>query len=158
MTEAKLILSARLEKLEKKFEAIRSYKLLIDTLSAKKDIFNGSVFVTLVPEEKALFDAYLKRFASIQDFLGSKIFPLLLEISGIVNSKMSEVLIQMEKEEIIDNLDSWIELREKRNNLEHDYPDDLEDALRDLRFCVDSLSRLESYYARVIAFTRRYGA
>lgn len=158
MTEAKLILSARLEKLEKNFEAIRSYKLLIDTLSAKKDIFNGSVFVTLVPEEKALFDAYLKRFASIQDFLGSKIFPLLLEISGIVNSKMSEVLIQMEKEEIIDNLDSWIELREKRNNLEHDYPDDLEDALRDLRFCVDSLSRLESYYARVIAFTRRYGA
>lgn len=158
MTEAKLILSARLEKLEKNFEAIRSYKLLIDALSAKKDIFNGSVFVTLVPEEKALFDAYLKRFASIQDFLGSKIFPLLLEISGIVNSKMSEVLIQMEKEEIIDNLDSWIELREKRNNLEHDYPDDLEDALRDLRFCVDSLSRLESYYARVIAFTRRYGA
>lgn len=158
MTEAKLILSARLEKLEKNFEAIRSYKLLIDALSAKKDIFNGSVFVTLVPEEKALFDAYLKRFASIQDFLGSKIFPLLLEISGIVNAKMSEVLIQMEKEEIIDNLDSWIELREKRNNLEHDYPDDLEDALRDLRFCVDSLSRLESYYARVIAFTRRYGA
>jgi hypothetical protein len=158
MTEAKRILSARLEKLEKNFEAIRSYKLLIDALSAKKDIFNGSVFVTLVPEEKALFDAYLKRFASIQDFLGSKIFPLLLEISGIVNAKMSEVLIQMEKEEIIDNLDSWIELREKRNNLEHDYPDDLEDALRDLRFCVDSLSRLESYYARVIAFTRRYGA
>lgn len=158
MTEAKLILSARLEKLEKNFEAIRSYKLLIDTLSAKKDIFNGSVFVTLVPEEKALFDAYLKRFASIQDFLGSKIFPLLLEISGIVTAKMSEVLIQMEKEEIIDNLDNWIELREKRNNLEHDYPDDLEDALRDLRFCVDSLSRLESYYARVIAFTRRYGA
>jgi len=158
MTEAKRILSARLEKLEKNFEAIRSYKLLIDALSAKKDIFNGSVFVTLVPEEKALFDAYLKRFASIQDFLGSKIFPLLLEISGIVNAKMSEVLIQMEKEEIIDNLDNWIELREKRNNLEHDYPDDLEDALRDLRFCVDSLSRLESYYARVIAFTRRYGA
>jgi len=158
MTETNLILSTRMEKLEKHFEAIRSYKVLIDSLIAKKDVFDGSVFVTLVPEEKALFDAYLKRFASIQDFLGSKIFPLLLEISGIATAKMSEVLIQMEKEEIIDSLDNWIELREKRNNLEHDYPDELEEALRDLRFCVYSLSKLESYYSRATAYARRFGA
>jgi len=29
------------------------------------------------------FEAYLKRFASIQDYLGTKVFPLLLEVAGI---------------------------------------------------------------------------
>ena len=41
---------------------------------------------------------------------------------------MSEVLTLIEKEGIMD-LDTWIEFRNIRNNLEHDYPDELEDAL-----------------------------
>ncbi|GFO74378.1 antitoxin [Bathymodiolus platifrons methanotrophic gill symbiont] len=51
---------------------------------------------------------------------------------------MSEVLYQIEKEEIIDSLGSWIELREIRNDLEHDYPENLQEALQDLKFCVDN--------------------
>ena len=41
--------------------------------------------VVLDPEnwDRAILDAYLKRFASVQDFLGAKIFPLLVDISGI---------------------------------------------------------------------------
>ena len=35
---------------------------------------------------------------------------------------MSEVLYSIEKKEIIDSLENWIELREVRNELEHDYP------------------------------------
>ncbi len=64
----------------------------------------------------------MKRFSSVQDFLGAKIFAPLLDVSGINFGKMSEVLYAIEKEEIIDSLDNWIELREIRSELEHDYP------------------------------------
>ncbi|MDM8568585.1 hypothetical protein QUF50_03545 [Thiotrichales bacterium HSG1] len=46
----------------------------------------------LKPETRAILDAYLKRFSSMQDFMGAKIFALLLEIAGINNNTMSEIL------------------------------------------------------------------
>jgi hypothetical protein len=56
-------------------------------------------------------------------------------IAGINSLKMSEVLYYIEKEEIIDGLENWIELREVRNELEHYYTEELEEALMDLKFC-----------------------
>jgi len=58
-------------------------------------------------------------FASLQDYLGTKVFRSLLDIAGISYTKMSEVLTLVEKEEIID-LDLWVEFRNIRNDLEHD--------------------------------------
>jgi len=69
---------------------------------------------------------------------------------------MSEVLDQMEKEEIIDSMDNWIKLREIRNELEHDYPDDLDTALKDLRYCIEHFDQLEGYYRRAALFAKRY--
>jgi len=83
----------------------------------------------------------LKRFASIQDFLASKIFSLLLEIAGINNTKMSEVLSNIEKENIIDSLESWIELQE---------------ALNDLKYCIDNFEKIQSYYLNSLNFFKKY--
>lgn len=154
--DTKLILEKRLEKLSKHYEALKDYKILIDKILLTKNIYEQFTFNTLKPEEKAILDAYLKRFSSIQDFLGAKIFSLLLDIAGINNSKMSEVLYYIEKEEIIDSLENWIELREVRNELEHDYPEELEEALMDLKFCIDSFEKLESYYFNSLKFANKY--
>ena len=120
----KEILKKRFDRLEKHYIAIKEYKTLIDDLLKESNIYEQFVFNTLKPEKRAILDAYLKRFASIQDFLGAKIFSPLLEIAGINNTKMSEVLSNIEKENIIDSLENWIELREVRNELEHDYPEE----------------------------------
>ena len=154
--DTKLILEKRLEKLSKHYEALKDYKMLIDKILLTKNIYEQFTFNTLKPEEKAILDAYLKRFSSIQDFLGAKIFSLLLDIAGINNSKMSEVLYYIEKEEIIDSLENWIELREVRNELEHDYPEELEEALMDLKFCIDSFEKLEGYYLNSLKFANKY--
>ena len=69
---------------------------------------------------------------------------------------MSEVLYQVEKEQIIDSLEEWILLREIRNELEHEYPDELQEALDDLRFCIESFSKLEQYYLNVLSFAKRF--
>ena len=60
------------------------------------------------------------------------------------------------KEEIIDSLENWIELREVRNELEHDYPEELEEALVDLKFCIDSFEKIESYYLNSLKFANKY--
>ena len=156
VNETKLILKKRLDKLEKHYIALKEYKLLINELVEQKNIYDQFIFNTLLPQEKAILDAYLKRFSSIQDFLGAKIFSLLLEVSGINSSKMSEVLYHIEKEEIIDSLDNWIELREVRNELEHDYPEELKEALNDLKFCIESFNKLEEYYLNSVNFAKRY--
>jgi hypothetical protein len=154
--QIKQILDKRLSKLSKHYHAFKDYKELIDVMVAQKNIYEPFVFNTLSVQERALLDAYLKRFSSIQDFLGAKIFPLLLEVAGIGGTKMSEVLYLIEKEEIIDSLDNWIELREIRNELEHDYPEELTEALRDLRFCIENFDKLESYTLNALSFAKRY--
>ncbi len=70
------------------------------------NIYQPAEFNALKIEERAILDAYLKQFSSVQDFLGAKIFSLLLDVSGIGSGKMSEVLYAIEKEEIIDSLDN----------------------------------------------------
>lgn len=156
MINKKEILKRRFEKLQSHYSALKDYKILIDSLLMEKNLYEVSVFNELLPQEKAILDAYLKRFAAIQDFLGSKVFSLLLEISGIGSTRMSEVLYHIEKEEIIDSLENWIELREIRNELEHDYPDDLKSALKDLKYCIDHFEQLESYYKNSLSFANRY--
>ena len=156
MMNNKEILNKRFEKLEKHYIALKEYKSLIDDLLQESNIYNQFVFNTLKPEKRAILDAYLKRFASVQDFLGAKIFSLLLEVAGISNTKMSEVLSHIEKEEIIDSLENWIELREVRNELEHDYPEELEEALADLKYCIDNFEKIESYYLNALKFAQRF--
>jgi len=156
MSDQIIILKKRLNKLEKNYTALSEYKTLIDALICDIDIYDIKFFETLKPEQKAILDAYLKRFASVQDFLGAKIFNLLLDVSGIGYTKMSEVLYYIEKEGIIDSLEDWIELREVRNELEHDYPEDIEDALDDLKFCIDSFEKLERYYIKSMDFAKKY--
>ena len=152
----KEILKKRFDKLEKHYIALKEYKLLIDELLKEQNIYDQFIFNTLKAEKKAILDAYLKRFASIQDFLGTKIFSPLLAIAGIGNTKMSEILSNIEKENIIDSLDNWIELREIRNELEHDYPEELQEALNDLKYCIDSFFKLESYYLNSVEFFKKY--
>jgi len=156
MDSKKIILKKRLFKLERHYEAMKAYKQLIDKITARVDIYLPENFNALKIEDKAVLDAYLKRFSSVQDFLGAKVFSLLLDVSGIGYGKMSEVLYAIEKEEIIDSLDHWIELREIRNELEHDYPENIVAALKDLKFCIDSFATLESYYFNVVRFAERY--
>ncbi|MEN4053310.1 MULTISPECIES: hypothetical protein [Sulfurimonas] len=148
----KNILQKRFDKVEKHYIALSEYKTLIDEMQENNNIYEPFIFNTLNPQQRAILDAYLKRFASLQDFLGAKIFPLLLEVAGVHTSKMSEVLSLIEKEEIIDSIENWIELREVRNELEHDYPQELKDALDDLRYCIENFTRLENYYKKSLDF------
>ncbi|MBF0219656.1 MAG: hypothetical protein HQL49_09030 [Gammaproteobacteria bacterium] len=150
------ILIQRLAKLTRHYHALQEYHQVITTFApTAAGGYSIAWLKQLSVTERALLDAYLKRFASLQDYLGAKIFPLLMNLSGIVTQKMSDILIMVEREELIDSLSQWIELRELRNALEHDYPDDLTEALADLQRAISSFEQLQAYYQRVIAYAQR---
>jgi predicted transcriptional regulator len=151
---AKMIINKQLQKVKKHFEALQEYKNFIEDM---KFNFTLEEFERLDISQKAVLEAYLKRFAALQDYLGAKVFKSLLDISGISYSKMSEVLTLIEKEEII-SLDKWIEFRNIRNELEHDYPDEIEEALNDLKYCVDSFEYMQEVVQKVFDFAGKYNA
>jgi hypothetical protein len=138
------ITTKQLQKVKKHYQALKEYKEFIEQVGFD---FTIDEFNALNTPQKAVLEAYLKRFSSLQDYLGAKVFKSLLDISGISYSKMSEVLTLIEKEEIV-SLDRWIEFRNIRN--------ELEDALRDLKYCVDSFEYMEGVVIRVFEFARRY--
>ena len=146
------ITTKQLQKVKKHYQALKEYKEFIEQVGFQ---FTIDEFNALNTPQKAVLEAYLKRFSSLQDYLGAKVFKSLLDISGISYKKMSEVLTLIEKEEIV-SLDRWIAFRNIRNELEHDYPDELEEALRDLKYCVDSFEYMEGVVLRVFEFARRY--
>ena len=146
------IIQRQLQKVLKHYEALREYKEYIDGMDFD---FSVDEFKRLNTPSKAILEAYLKRFSSLQDYLGAKVFKSLLDISGISYTKMSEVLTLIEKEKIV-SLDRWIEFRSVRNELEHDYPDELEDALKELKYCIDSFSYMQEVVSKVFDFARRY--
>ena len=146
------IINRQLQKVQKHFDALKEYKEFIEKVGFE---FSIEEFNNLDTPQKAVLEAYLKRFSSLQDYLGAKVFKTLLDISGISYTKMSEVLTLVEKEEII-SLDKWIEFRNVRNELEHDYPDELEEALKDLKYCVESFDYMQEVVKNVFNFARRY--
>ncbi len=146
------IIQKQLQKVAKHYQALKEYKEFIEKVGFQ---FTIDEFNHLDTPQKAVLEAYLKRFSSLQDYLGAKVFKSLLDIAGVSYSKMSEVLTLIEKEEII-SLDRWIEFRNIRNELEHDYPDELEEALSDLKKCVDSFEYMEKVVIEVFKFARRY--
>ena len=146
------IIQKQLQKVNKDYQALKEYKEFIEQVGFQ---FTIDEFNNLNTPQKAVLEAYLKRFASLQDYLGAKVFKSLLDISGISYRKMSEVLTLIEKEKIV-SLDRWIEFRNIRNELEHDYPDELEEALRDLKKCVDSFDYMERVVLKVFEFAGKY--
>ncbi len=79
---------------------------------------------SLNDEEIAFLDMITTRFCKLQDLIGTKIFPLILDLLG-ENDVLSfrDKLNRLEKLHIINDANWWMDLREIRNQITHDYPD-----------------------------------
>lgn len=77
----------------------------------------------LKDDEVAFLDMMTTRFSKLQDFIGGKIFPLILDILGENALSFRDKLNVLEKLRIIDDASWWMKMREIRNQITHDYPD-----------------------------------
>lgn len=76
--------------------------------------------------ELAVLDQFSTRFAKLQDAMGAKLFPAVLELTKEQGHYPAflDKLNRLEKIGAIESADQWLLLREMRNEFSHDYPDD----------------------------------
>jgi len=112
-------------------EANKHIELILEVLDELSIPINS--YEDLPKIQRFAINALIFRFSKLQDLIGAKIFRNYLEFSGFnsANTTFYDILREIEKEGII-NIDNWIELRELRNKIAHDYPQDLEDMLESI--------------------------
>jgi hypothetical protein len=99
-------------------------------------------------------DTFVFRFIKLQDYLGNKVFKEFLKAIGEYTEGMSfiDVLDKLEKLKIIGNTEDWLKIRELRNRLTHEYPEEVEETRKDLKLALkysnllkQTLENIESY-------------
>ena len=110
----------------------------------------------LTDQQQDKLDILAFRFAKLQDLLGDKIFRNILEYSGFnVHQSFIKLLSELEKESLLD-LNRWISLRDARNKISHEYPDDEENLISSINFIyknsgylIELADRLERYFNEI---------
>jgi hypothetical protein len=83
---------------------------------------------TLSPMQMAVYDQFVARFSKLQDSMGAKLLPTILELTreqGDLTAFIDK-LNRLEKIGAIPSAAQWLKLREMRNQFAHDYPEDPE--------------------------------
>ncbi|PUE09154.1 hypothetical protein B9Z51_09570 [Limnohabitans sp. T6-5] len=70
-------------------------------------------------------DAFVGRFGRLQDNLGDKLLPQLLDAMAETTGAAIENLDRAEKLGWIDSADTWLEMRKLRNQMVHEYIEDI---------------------------------
>lgn len=83
---------------------------------------------TLSPGQIAFFDMMTMRFGNLQDVIGAKIFSLILKMLAEDTNSLSFIdkLNTLERLGYLEDTNWWMDLREVRNQVTHDYPDNYE--------------------------------
>jgi len=76
--------------------------------------------------ELAILDQFATRFSKLQDVMGAKLFPAVLELTKEPGqlTVFLDKLYRLEKIGAIPSAENWLRLRAMRNEFSHDYPDD----------------------------------
>jgi hypothetical protein len=96
-------------------------------------------------------DTFIYRFSKIQDYMGEKLFPAVLQELGEYKSAMpfKDVLNKLERLEIISSAMSWMEYREIRNTLTHEYPDNEKEIIEGIRLGLEAFQHINEIYNNI---------
>ena len=121
---------------------------------------DAKVFENLAPAEVAYMDQFGTRFSKLQDAVGAKLFPQVLDLvgeQGALNTFIDK-LNRLEKIGAIDNAAQWPLFREMRNAFAQDYPENNELNAETLNRAMPLASELLMVYRNTRDFALRYGA
>jgi len=106
-------------------------------------------------EKVKTIDSFIYRFTKIQDKMGEKLFPAVLkELQEYKpNMPLIDVLNKLEKFELIDNVDMWIDFRKLRNNLTHDYPDNEAEIIETINLSITTYLKMKNIYLKMLNAT-----
>ncbi len=103
----------------------------------------------LSDDEVEHIDQFLFRFAKLQDAMGERLFILMLEFLKEDNPKSKpfiDTLNRLEQIGLLEDKNTWLELRKIRNNIDHQYEDDPKQASEALNSIYAVKPTLESIF------------
>lgn len=105
-------------------------------------------------ERVKVIDAFLFRFIKIQDLMGNKLFREVLDCLGEFDESMSmlDVLDRLEKLELIESADMWMDYRNLRNVLTHEYPDNKDVLIQGIKTTVQVFSEIEKCFRQTVTY------
>ncbi|MDQ7046558.1 MAG: hypothetical protein Q9M39_02690 [Sulfurovum sp.] len=103
-------------------------------------------------EKIKAIDSFIYRFTKIQDKMGDKFFPSVLrELEEYKNSMaLIDVLHKLEKLELLQKSDDWIDYRKLRNSLTHEYPNNSEDVIEAINLSIEVYENMKSIYIKML--------
>ncbi len=120
-----------------------------DALTEALDELSGEHFSAvnlseLSSYDRQLLDQFAYRFTRLQDDMGGRLVPALLQFFGedIAAMSMIDRLNRLEQLGWIPQEDEWLELRRIRNEFAHDYPENPELRLARLQLAMGAARRL----------------
>jgi len=111
-----------------------------------------SRYQQLSDDEVEHIDQFLFRFAKLQDAMGEKLFILMLEFLEEDNPKSKpfiDTLNRLEQLGLLEDKNTWLELRKIRNNIAHQYEDDPKQASEALNTIYSVKPTLESIFQTI---------
>ena len=105
-------------------------------------------------ENVKLVDTFIFRFMKLQDFRGERLFKAFLMKTGDFRDNMSfiDILDKLEKLEIIDSTEEWVKIRQLRNKIAHEYPDEQEEIINDIKEAIKKVDYLAKVYKNIKDF------
>jgi hypothetical protein len=149
LNEAVLLCTMHIEKMSFAYKKLEKYFPLIP------ERYNA-----LEPEEISFIDQLIFRFSKLQDSMGGKLFPSLLENLGekVRGIPFIDLLNKLEELAIIKDISDWQLLRETRNIVTHEYPFNTEDVIEGLNLLGKHYKLILNVWQQVNDYiNRRFG-
>lgn len=108
--------------------------------------FDEARFAGLTDEQIQDVDQFILRFSKLQDVLGGRLFPAILDFleEPLDARPMLDKLNRLEKLGLLQSVERWQYLREIRNRFTHDYPDDPERNAVNLNLAIAAANELRT--------------
>jgi hypothetical protein len=114
-------------------------------------------YLNLRPEELSFFDQLIFRFAKLQDTMGGRLFPAILENLGeeVRELPFIDRLAKLEELNIIPSADEWLLLRETRNIVTHEYPTVTDEVIQGLNLLGKNYQLIMDYWGQLKSYIKK---
>lgn len=104
---------------------------------------------TLSGEEVSFVELATSRFGKLQDLIGAKIFPLLLKIVREDQQRFTFIdrLNKLEQLNFITDAHAWLAMKDMRNHITHEYPDEPEMLAKCLNDVLEQTDKLMGFWS-----------
>jgi len=133
------------------------------SMATRKELsgYAGSLSAEVFSDDEKVktIDAFLFRFIKIQDLIGNKLFREVLDSLGEYQDSMSmlDVLDRMEKLQLIVSADQWLDFRNLRNLLTHEYPDNKAEIIEGIKTAMQAVLIMESCFRGITNYLLKRG-